>query len=83
MRIFTRLTAALTVGLIAFGSIVYAAEAPANPPFPTYTPLREAPIASDRLVEAPIVFRHGDISWLPQLAAEAGWPERTVGVGTQ
>ena len=77
MRIITRLTAALTVGLIAFGSIVYAAEAPANPPQPTYTPLREAPIASERLLEAPIVFRHGDISWLPQLAAEAGWPERT------
>lgn len=27
-------------------------------------------------VPAP-VFRHGDISWLPQLAAEAGWPEET------
>jgi hypothetical protein len=77
MRIFTRLTAALTVGLIAFGSIVYAAEAPSIPPFQTYTPLREAPIASERLLEAPIVFRHGDISWLPQLAAQAGWPERT------
>jgi hypothetical protein len=24
-----------------------------------------------------IVFRHGDISWLPQLAAEAGWPPAT------
>jgi hypothetical protein len=24
-----------------------------------------------------IVFRHGDISWLPKLAAEAGWPEET------
>lgn len=23
------------------------------------------------------VFRHGDISWLPKLAAEAGWPEET------
>lgn len=25
----------------------------------------------------PITFRHGDISWLPALAAEAGWPEQT------
>lgn len=25
------------------------------------------------------VFRHGDISWLPKLAAEAGWPEETWG----
>lgn len=24
-----------------------------------------------------IVFKHGDVSWLPALAAEAGWPERT------
>ena len=24
-----------------------------------------------------IVFQHGDISWLPQLAAQAGWPPRT------
>ena len=24
-----------------------------------------------------IVFRHGDISWLPQIAAMAGWPEDT------
>lgn len=26
-----------------------------------------------------IVFTHGDISWLPTLAAEAGWPEKTWG----
>jgi len=26
---------------------------------------------------APIAFKHGDISWLPQLAAQAGWPEKT------
>lgn len=25
----------------------------------------------------PIVFKHGDISWLPQLAEQAGWPRRT------
>lgn len=25
----------------------------------------------------PIVFRHGDISWLPQLAEQAGWPKKT------
>ena len=26
---------------------------------------------------AAIAFKHGDISWLPQLAAQAGWPEKT------
>jgi hypothetical protein len=25
----------------------------------------------------PIAFKHGDISWLPKLAAEAGWPKKT------
>ena len=25
----------------------------------------------------PVVFRHGDISWLPQLAEQAGWPKKT------
>jgi hypothetical protein len=24
-----------------------------------------------------ITFRHGDVSWLPQLAAQAGWPKET------
>jgi len=26
---------------------------------------------------AAIAFKHGDISWLPQLATQAGWPEKT------
>lgn len=26
---------------------------------------------------APIAFRHGDISWLPKLATETGWPPHT------
>lgn len=26
------------------------------------------------------MFRHGDLSWLPALATEAGWPERTHGM---
>jgi len=25
----------------------------------------------------PIVFKHGDISWLPRLAEQAGWPRKT------
>jgi hypothetical protein len=30
-----------------------------------------------RIAYRQIVFRHGDISWLPQLAAQAGWPQET------
>jgi hypothetical protein len=38
----------------------------------------EAERAAERagvLVVGGVVYRHGDISWLPVLAAEAGWPE--------
>lgn len=27
--------------------------------------------------QTPIIFRHGDISWLPELALKAGWPPKT------
>ena len=30
-----------------------------------------------------VVFAHGDVSWLPALAAEAGWPEDTWGTLAQ
>jgi hypothetical protein len=61
------------VGIITFGSIVSAAKAPLPTPEPLSVTLR----ASDRVPEPDIVFRHGDISWLPELAAEAGWPPET------
>jgi hypothetical protein len=61
------------VGIITFGSIASAAKAP----LPTLEPLSVAVRASERVSETDIVFRHGDISWLPELAAEAGWPPRT------
>jgi hypothetical protein len=49
-------------------------------PKPTHSPSvnRIEVIPKDRLeAQSTIVFQHGDISWLPQLAAEAGWPPRT------
>lgn len=41
-----------------------------------------APLPADRMEKedarmVPIVFKHGDISWLPRLAQEAGWPQKT------
>jgi len=44
---------------------------------------RLVPLSVDRMEEkedarlVPIVFKHGDISWLPKLAQEAGWPQKT------
>lgn len=73
MRKLVRLFAVSIVGIITFGSLASAAKAP----LPTLEPLSVALRASERVSEADIVFRHGDISWLPELAAQAGWPPRT------
>jgi len=36
------------------------------------------PVKLDKLDnEDPIVFKHGDISWLPNLATRTGWPKKT------
>ena len=71
MRISTAILATLTAITSSLG-IAYAAQAPA-PALPSVS--QPAPI--DRLdpipVDPPIVFRHGDVSWLPALALKAGW----------
>lgn len=73
MRKLVRLFAVSIVGIITFGSIASAAKAP----LPTLEPLSVAVRASEVVSEPAIVFRHGDISWLPELAAKAGWPPQT------
>ena len=73
MRNLVRLFAVSMVGIITFGSLASAAKAP----LPTLEPLSVAVRASEKVSETDIVFRHGDISWLPELAAKAGWPPRT------
>jgi hypothetical protein len=54
MRLFVRLFAVSLVGIIAFGSMVKAAEAPANPANPSVTPLSEAHRASDKVLVLPV-----------------------------
>ena len=73
MRKLVRLFAVSIVGIITFGSLASAAKAP----LPTLEPLSVAVRASERVSEPVIVFRHGDISWLPELADKAGWPPKT------
>jgi len=71
MRILTAILATLTAITTSLG-IAYSAQAPA-PALPSVS--QPAPI--DRLdpipADQPIVFRHGDVSWLPALALKAGW----------
>ena len=54
MRSLVRLFAVALVGTITFGSMVKAAEAPANPANPSVTPLSEAYRASDKVLILPV-----------------------------
>ena len=62
-------TVLLTIGI----GTAQAAQAPKPTHSPSVTRIEVIP--KER--QPNIVFRHGDISWLPQLAAEAGWPPHT------
>ena len=54
MRTVIRLFAVSLVGIITFGSMVKAAEAPANPANPSVSPLSEAYRASDKVLVLPV-----------------------------
>jgi hypothetical protein len=54
MRSLVRLFAVALVGTITFGSMVKAAEAPANPANPSVSPLSEAYRASDKVLILPV-----------------------------
>lgn len=70
-----RITATIvtTLTLIIGIGTAHAAQAPKPTHSPTVT--RSEVIPKER--QPNIKFQHGDISWLPQLAAEAGWPPKT------
>ena len=53
MRSLVRLFAVALVGTITFGSMVHAAEAPANPTNPSVSPLSEAYRASEKVLVLP------------------------------
>lgn len=72
-----RMTASIVTATLLLGAATAKAAAPttAHQTHPSTTiehdrHLREA-------LQAPIKFRHGSINWLPQLAAQAGWPPKT------
>jgi len=84
MRILTAILATLTSLTISLG-IAHAASAPAHTSHAVIAlqPLWQPPVA-DRLDPIqPIRFRHGDTSWLPSLAKQAGWPDHAIPQLTQ
>lgn len=70
-RITATIVTTLTL-LIGIGT-AHAVQAPEPTHNPSVTRIEVIP--KER--QPNIKFQHGDISWLPQLAAEAGWPPKT------
>lgn len=62
-------TLTLTIGI----GTAHAVQAPKLTHSPSVTRTQVIP----KEFQPTIKFRHGDISWLPQLAAQAGWPPKT------
>ena len=76
MRILTAIMATIASLTMSLG-IAQAVSAPAQPNValialqPLWQPDRLEPIP-------PIRYRHGDVSWLPALAKQAGWPDHAI-----
>jgi len=70
-RITATIVTTLTL-LIGIGT-AHAVQAPEPTHSPTVTRTEVIP----KEVQPTIRFQHGDISWLPQLAEQAGWPQKT------
>jgi hypothetical protein len=70
LKRITALAIAISTLTIGIG-VAKATQAPE--PHPTHTSIPRH-LKED---QPRIVFQHGDISWLPILAAEAGWPRKT------
>ena len=78
MLMFLRLGAVALMGVIGTATYKEAAHAPSIPQDTIIVvPDRITPDPPPVAPEDQIVFRHGDVSWLPLLAGKAGWPEAT------
>jgi hypothetical protein len=66
----------ISIYALTFFASVAKASAPddsVKPKFIALAPLSSATADRFKNPEKPVVFRHGDISWLPELALQAGW----------
>lgn len=75
MLIALRSVAAIMMGLIGTVFVADSVSAPGSEVSIDDAPDRTGPEVSPW--EDGVLFTHGDISWLPDLAAQAGWPEET------
>ena len=78
----------MVLGFLTTASVAVAMPPMVEAPVRNTVPIALAPLASltqaDRLDPMqPIRFKHGDVSWLPALAKQAGWPDKAIPQLTQ
>ena len=74
--LYITICAYLTIGATtAFAK--FAPESNIKVPVVTQTQQERPYVDIKEALPEPIAFKHGDISWLPQLAEQAGWPRKT------
>jgi hypothetical protein len=76
---FTKVIISIFSAYIGLGLVAFAASNEAPAPALAHPIVVEIkPDVVDKVDDRQtIAFKHGDISWLPTLAAEAGWPQKT------
>ena len=64
-----------SVPIFCLGVVAGEVHAAGAPAISTLTPMKMG--AETREATTPMTFQHGNVSWLPELATQAGWPKRT------
>ena len=70
---------AIFIALTTGANVLLAQKVPDMEPPSTPWVLRHIPdVIDNKTAQEPIAFKHGDVSWLPDLAIKVGWPKKTI-----
>ena len=70
---------AIFIALTTGANVLLAQKVPDMEPPSTTWVLRHIPdVIDNKTAQEPIAFKHGDVSWLPELAIKIGWPKKTI-----
>jgi len=70
---------AMFVVITTGANVLLAQKVPDMEPPSTSWVLRHIPdVIDNKTTQEPIVFKHGDVSWLPDLAIKIGWPKKSI-----
>lgn len=70
---------AIFIALTTGANVLLAQKVPDMEPPSTTWVLRHIPdVIDNKTAQEPIAFKHGDVSWLPELAIKVGWPKKTI-----